>query len=139
MDNLWTTWLREGVNLSYSTTNGRLSTGFALGYDRRSYYGAPGTLLEAANGSVDESFYGNVSLGGPMGSRGAFSMNGYASYLKQGANELNDALLLGASAAYSHSLFQSLSARAAVSLDAIDSELVNETNASALFGLRYDF
>ncbi len=129
----------RGVNLSYSATNGRVSTGLAIGYDRRSYYGAPGTLLAAANGQVDESFYGNVSLGAPVGARGAIALNGYASYLKQGADELNDALLLGASAAYSQSLFGNLSARAAVSLDRIDSEAVDETNASALLGLRYDF
>ena len=129
----------QGANLAYSTTNGRITTGIALGYDRRRYFGAPGTQLAAADGQVDESFYGNVSMGAPLGSRAAFNINGYASYLKQGGIELDDALLLGASAAYTRTLFGKLSARAAVSVDTIDSEAVDETNASALVGLRYDF
>jgi len=129
----------QGVNLAYSTTNGRLSTGIALGYDRRRYFGAAGTLLAAADGQVDESFYGNVSMGAPLGSRAAFNVNGYASYLRQGSPDLDDALLLGASAAYTQTLFGKLSARAAVSVDAIESDAVDETNASALVGLRYDF
>ncbi len=129
----------RGVNLGYSATNGRVTTGFGVGYDRRSYYGAPGTLLAAANGQVDESFYGNVSLGAPLGPRGSVAVNGYASYLKQADDALSDALLLGASAAYSRSILGNLSARAALSLDTIDSELIDETNASALLGLRYDF
>ena len=66
-------------------------------------------------------------------------MAGYASYLDEGTSELNDALLLGASAAYSRTLWRNLSARAAVSVDTVDSDLLNETNASALLGLRYDF
>ncbi|WP_370177427.1 preprotein translocase subunit YajC [Alteriqipengyuania sp.] len=129
----------QGVNLAYSTTEGRLTTGIAIGYDRRRYYGAPGTQLAAADGQVDESFYGNVSMGGPLGSLAAFNINGYASYLRQGSTAVEDALLLGASAAYSRTLFGKLSARAAVSVDAIESDAVDETNASALVGLRYDF
>ena len=129
----------RGVNLGYSATNGRVSTSFGVGYDRRTYYGAPGTLLAAANDQVDESFYGNVSLGAPVGARGALAVNGYASYLRQNNDLLSDALLLGASAAYTHSIFGNLSARGALSVDTIDSDAFDETNASALLGLRYDF
>jgi len=129
----------QGVNFAYSTTQGRLTTGIALGYDRRRYYGATGTLLAAANGVVDESYYANVSLGGPVGPLAAFTVNGYVSYLQQGSTVSGDALLLGASAAYSRTLFRNLSARAAVSVDTVDSDVLDETNASALLGLRYDF
>ena len=129
----------QGVNLAYSATAGRISTAIGLGYDRRKYFGAEGTLLEAANGLVDQSYYANVGLGAPLDAYSSFSLNGYASYLDQGAAGLEDALLLGASAAYSRTLFGNLSARAAVSVDSIDSETFDETNASALLGLRYDF
>ena len=75
----------------------------------------------------------------PLGPRGSVAVNGYASYLKQADDALSDALLLGASAAYTHSIFGNLSARGALSVDTIDSDAFDETNASALLGLRYDF
>ena len=124
---------------AFPTTNGRLSGSLAVGYDRRSFFGAPGTQLAAANGVVDQSYYANVGVSASIDSFSAFSIGGYASYLDQANSDLNDALLLGASAAYSRTLFRNLSARAALSLDTIDSDLVDETNASALLGLRYDF
>ena len=129
----------RGVNLGYSTTQGRITTAMSIGYDRRTYFGADGTVLAAANDIVDQSYYANVSIGAPLGPFAAFSVAGYASYLDEGTSELNDALLLGASAAYSRTLWRNLSARAAVSVDTVDSDLLNETNASALLGLRYDF
>ena len=129
----------RGAQLGYSTTMGRITTGLAVGYDRRSFFGAPGTVLAAANGVADESYYGNVVLSGPVDAFSGFTVGGYASYLDQGASELNDALLLGASAAYNRTLYRNLSARAAVSVDTIESDVVDETNASALVGLRYDF
>ena len=129
----------RGGQLAYATSNGRISTSLAVGYDRRSFFGAQGTALAAADGAVDQSYYAYVGLGAPVDAFSSFSLNGYASYLDPGSSELNDALLLGASAAYSRTLFRNLSARAAVSVDTIDSELLDETNASALVGLRYDF
>ncbi|GAB5347440.1 preprotein translocase subunit YajC [Alteriqipengyuania sp. 357] len=129
----------RGGQIAFSNQRGRISTGLALGYDRRTFFGAEGTALAAANGVVDESYYGNASLGVALDSLSALSVNGYASYYDPSGAELSDALLLGVSAAYSRTLFRSLSARAAVSLDAIDSDTVDQSNASALLGLRYDF
>ena len=88
---------------------------------------------------MDQSYYANISVGGPLDPFSGFNLNAYASYLDKGGSDLADALLLGASAAYNRTLFNNLSARAAVSIDRIDSDLVDETNASALIGLRYDF
>ena len=129
----------RGGQLSYSTSRGRLSTGMAVGYDRRTFFGAEGTALAAGNGAVDESYYANIGMGIALDGRSSVNLNSYASYLDQGGSDLNDALLLGASAAYSRTLFRNLSARAAVSVDHIDSVDIDETNASALVGVRYDF
>ncbi|MBB3032755.1 preprotein translocase subunit YajC [Alteriqipengyuania lutimaris] len=129
----------RGGQLAYATSSGRISTSLAVGYDRRSFFGAEGTALAAGNGAVDQSYYAYVGLGAPVDAFSSFSLNGYASHLDQGSSELNDALLLGASAAYSRTLFSNLSARAAISVDTIDSDALDETNASALVGLRYDF
>jgi len=88
---------------------------------------------------VDESYYANLGMGISLDALSSVNLNGYASYLDQGGSDLNDALLLGASAAYSRSLFRNLSARAALSVDRIDAVDFDETNASALVGVRYDF
>jgi len=129
----------RGAQLAYSTSRGRLSTGMAVGYDRRTFFGAEGTALAAGNGAVDESYYANLGMGISLDALSSVNLNGYASYLDQGGSDLNDALLLGASAAYSRSLFRNLSARAALSVDRIDAVDFDETNASALVGVRYDF
>lgn len=129
----------RGAQLSYSTSRGRLSTGLAIGYDRRTFFGAEGTALAAGNGAVDESYYANLGIGISLDALSSLNLNGYASYLDQGGSELNDALLLGASAAYSRTLFRNLSARAALSVDRVDAVDFDETNASALVGVRYDF
>ena len=129
----------RGGQISYSNTQGRISTALALGYDRRSFFGADGTALAAANDLADQSYYGNVAMGMALDGFSAINVNGYASYYDQGGTDLNDALLLGLSAAYTRTLFRNLSARAALSVDAIESDVVDESNASALVGLRYDF
>lgn len=130
---------RGGV-LSYTQAVGRMSTGFGLGYDRRTFIAAPGTVLAAADGLTEESFYGSVFLSGPVGQNGAFTVNAYGNYLTSDFTD-NEAWALGTSASYNRQLYLGLSARAAVALDYLDSDVTGEDlkTASALVGLRYDF
>jgi len=130
----------RGVIAGYSRRVGRLTAGIGAGYDRRKFIGAPGTVLELANGVVDESYYLAASLSGPLGPDASFSLNSYANWFDSVA-PLGDAFTLGTSASYTQRLWRSLSGRAAVALslqdaDALPKEVVT---ASALLGLRYDF
>ncbi|MFA9201172.1 MAG: hypothetical protein ACEQR8_08305 [Cypionkella sp.] len=129
----------RGVQLSYAQQVGRMSGGIGVGYDRRKFIGAPGTVLAAANGVVDESYWLASYLSGQLGPRASFNINSRAQWLKSGAN--GDATVLGASAAYRRYLIEGLSANAAVSLDQLDSDVAGQdlTTAAALLGLRYDF
>lgn len=131
----------RGVAASYGMDVGRFSTGFGAGYDRRKFIAAPGTILAAANGVVDESYYVTYYLSGELGRDAGFTANAYANYTDSGFDAAGDVLALGGSAAYSRRLIDGLSARAAVSLDHFDSDISDEdvTAASALLGLRYDF
>lgn len=130
---------RGGV-LSYAQQVGRMSTGFGIGYDRRTFIAAPGTVLAAADGLTEESFYGSVFLSGQVGQGGGFTLNGYGNYLTSDFTD-SSAWVLGTSASYNQQLYMGLSARAAVSLDYLDSDVSGEDlkTASALVGLRYDF
>lgn len=131
----------RGVAASYSMEIGRMSAGIGAGYDRRKFVAAQGTVLAAADGVSDESYYLAAYLSGEIGQSGGFSTNAYANWLNSGFANAGEVFAAGGSAAYTRRLFSGLSARAAVALDHLDSDIASEdlTAASALLGLRYDF
>lgn len=131
----------RGVAGSYTVKVGRLSAGLGLGYDRRTFIGAPGTVLGVADGLADQSYYGAFFLSGELDAQSSFTTNLYANRFESGFDLAGDATTLGGSAAYSRSLTRNLSARAAVAVDHINSDVSPEdfTAASALVGLRLGF
>ncbi len=131
----------RGVVASYSRQIGRMTAQVGAGYDRRKFIGAPGTVLALADGVVDESYYLAAGLSGPVGQRGSFAVNTYASWFDSGTAGAGDVSAVGGSASYTEEVFRNLSARAAVAISMLDSDIApdNFTTASALLGLRYDF
>jgi hypothetical protein len=131
----------RGVSASYSREFGRMSSGIGVGYNRRKFIAAPGTVLASANGVTDESLWAAAFLSGQIDARSNFAVNAYANWLTSGFAGAGDATVLGASAAYRRYLLDRLSANAAIGLDHIDSSAASTdlTTASALLGLRYDF
>ncbi|AKM07409.1 MipA/OmpV family protein [Pelagerythrobacter marensis] len=131
----------RGVAASYGVRLGRVDTGVGAGYQRRKFIAAPGTVLESANGVVDEAYWVNYYLNAQLGRNAGFGANAYASWIDSGFSADGEVFALGASAAYRRSITNRLSARAAVAIDHLDSEATVEdyTSASALLGLRYDF
>lgn len=131
----------RGVVASYTREVGRMTAGIGAGYDRRKFIGAPGTVLELANGVVDESYFLTAGLSGPMGPRGSFTLNSYANWFDSGVAGAGDIFALGSSASYTEQVWRQLSARAALAISRLDSDIHIEdvTTASALLGLRYDF
>jgi hypothetical protein len=131
----------RGASLSFSEQVGRLTAGVGIGYDRRKFIGAPGTILASANGVIDQNYWFASYVSGQLGPQDSFTINSHAQLLKSGFTGAGDATVLGASAAYRRYLLQGLSANAAVSVDALDSDVAGQdfTTAAALLGLRYDF
>lgn len=129
----------RGVNASYSRKVGRLTAAVGAGYDRRRFIGAPGTVFEAADGVTDQSWFATAQLSGPVW-RGKFALNTYANWFDAGVGG-NDLTVLGGSASYTQTIRERLSARAAIALTMLDSDVdvVDVTAATALVGLRYDF
>ncbi len=130
---------RGGV-ISYQRTIGRLNAALAAGYDRRTFVGAEGTVLEDIDGLRDESYYVIGSLSSDVGRSGGLTTNAYINWFTSEVSN-SDLTAYGASAAYSRLLTGRLSARAAVAVDYFDSEFSEEdfAAASALVGLRLDF
>ena len=131
----------RGISANYSRQIGQMTAGIGAGYERRKFIGAEGTVLAAANGIVDESYYISAGVSGPVGRQGNFSVNTYANWFDSGTATVGDVLALGSSVAYGHNLTRKLSARAALALTYLDSDasLDDLIALNALVGLRYDF
>ncbi|MGX7895100.1 preprotein translocase subunit YajC [Tsuneonella sp. HG222] len=129
----------RGVSLSYGLNLGRTQLGLGAGYDRRKFIAAPGTVLGAANGVVDESYWVAANLGTQLDDKSSITSNVYASWYDSGLSG-DMALGYSASVAYARRLFGGLSGTAAVGLDGVDQDnLPDLQSASALVGLRYSF
>ncbi len=131
----------RGIAASYTANIGRLTAGVGAGYDRRRFIAAQGTVLGAADGVTDESYYVAAFVSGELDERSSFTTNVYANRFESGFDLAEPVTGYGGSAAYSRSLTSRLSARAAIAIDSIDSDVSDEdfTAASALVGLRLGF
>ena len=131
----------RGISASYSREIGRLRAGLGAGYDRRKFIGAPGTVLESANGVIDEKYWAAAYLSGEIDSQSSFSTNFYANWVESGGSFSSDVTTLGAVAAYYRSLTDHLSASAALGVDGLEgADLLEDIwTASAQVGVRYKF
>ncbi len=130
----------RGVNASYQRQMGRTTAAFGAGYDRRTFIAAAGSVLAPLNGVTDEAYYITGGLSRNIGPNANIATNAYVNWF-DGAGVNNDATAAGVSAAYSQSITQRLTGRAAISVDYVDSEFTAQdfAFATALVGLRYDF
>ena len=135
------TFRSRGIAASYARRVGRISAGIGAGYNEREFIAADGTVLAAADGLTDETYYVTGYLGTEIGRDASLSANAYASWSDSEFLNAGSASAYGASAAYGQRIYQGLSARAAIAIDHFDSEVAEDdiTAASALLGLRYDF
>ena len=130
----------RGVQVSATEQLGRISTGIGAGYDRRRFYAAQGTVLEAADGLTDETYWVNAFVGAQLDRRSSFSGTIYANWFESGLSPLNDATIYGANGIYARNILDALEGSVAVSLDGITrDQLEDYWTASAQLGLRYSF
>jgi hypothetical protein len=114
--------------------------GIGAGYDRRKFIAAAGTVLAPANGLVDETYWLGANATYRLDQRSGLSGNIYANWFNSGVDPLGDLSSYGATANYWRNLTEKLSANAAISVDSISREMLDDlTVASALVGLRYNF
>lgn len=131
----------RGVMATYNMTAGRLRAGVGTGYDRRKFIGAPGTVLAAANGVIDETYWVSGYLDRRLDENSGLRGNLYANWFQSGSSLAGDTTSMGASASYYRNLSRHLTANAALGIDGIDREepFPDQWIASALLGLRYSF
>ena len=114
--------------------------GLGAGYLRRKFIGAQGTVLAAADGRTDETYYVNGQISGPIDRLTAFTVGVYDSWYKSGFSDLADVNAIGFNAGLSHQFTRRLVGNAAVGLDALNrNALPDEVIATGQVGLRYNF
>jgi hypothetical protein len=130
----------RGVSGTFSHNAGRLRLGVGAGYMRRTFIGARGTVLEAANGRSDETYYVNAGISGPIDRLSSFSVSIYDSWFKSGTSPLADVNSAGINGGISRQFTDRLVGNAAVGLDAINRKIVaDELVATGQLSLRYNF
>lgn len=130
----------RGIGASYSVDLGRTQFGTGVGYDRRKYVGAAGTVLASVDGLVDETIWYALFASTQLDARSVLSADANASWF-QGERDPGGAVLgYSGSVSYRRNLIRGLSATAAVGLDGITRENLEDfMSASALLGLQYAF
>lgn len=136
------TFRARGVTASYSMKLGRLNAGLGLGYDRRKFIAARGTILASANGIIDENWWLAAYLGGDLGRNAGWSTNVYANWITSDDPVVGNVTGYGASASYYRMFLPRLRGTLAVGIDGAsrdDPSIDDIWSASALAGLRYSF
>ncbi len=131
----------RGVAANLGARFGRISAGIGGGYDRRKFIAAPGTVLESANGQIDENYWLVAYMNAEFDEGSLLETNIYANWIDSGATLAGDTRAWGATTAYYRDLTRHLSARAALGIEGLTQpELPDDFwTASALVGLRYSF
>jgi hypothetical protein len=131
----------RGVSASYAVNMGRTTAGLGVGYDRRRFLAAPGTVLAAADGVVDETWWGAVYVSTRLDERSSVHFNATETLFDSGFDGSGDrAIGYSASLAYYRQIIGGLAGTAAVGLDGITQQTLPDiVTASALMGLRYAF
>lgn len=130
----------RGVAVSYGMDFGRTQAGIGMGYDRRKFIAAPGTVLASADGVIDENYWVGVYAGHQLDRRSGVNANLYANWFETGFDTDASGLGYSASASYYRNITGGLTGTAAVGLDGItQQDLPDVMTASALLGLRYSF
>ncbi|MFM5953570.1 MAG: preprotein translocase subunit YajC [Novosphingobium sp.] len=130
----------RGVAATFAVTQGNLGYGIGAGYDRRKFIAAPGTVLASANGVIDENYWVAAYLNGRIDRASSFGLNAWANWYQSGDALSGDVSALGGTAAYYRSLTSHLSATAAVGIQGVNRELLEDVwSAQGTVGVRYSF
>ena len=134
------TFRGRGVMASLGIQGNSLQYGLGAGYDRHSFIAAPGTVLALANGVIDENYWVAAYLNGRIDRNSSFGTNVWANWYQSGDALAGNSSAIGATAAYYRSLTGNLTATAAVGINGVNREVLQDIwTASGLVGLRYSF
>jgi hypothetical protein len=130
----------RGVMATLGVTRSALQYGVGVGYDRRRFIAAPGTVLAVANGVVDKNIWAAAYLNGRIDRNSSFGTTYWANWYQSGDALSGDVSSLGATAAYYRSITSRLTATAAVGVQGVNRDQLQDVwSAQAMAGVRYSF
>jgi hypothetical protein len=130
----------RGGAASVSVDLGRTQLGVGAGYDRRTFIAAAGTAIGALDGLVDDHAWYALYANTQLDARSVLSADANVSWFQSELDPGGDILGYSAALSYRRNLIRGLSASAAIGLDGISRENLDDfLSASALLGLRYSF
>ncbi len=129
----------RGVTASIATRTGRWRYGGAIGYQSRDYYASNLGGQASLSGTEDEAWFAALSGMRAIGRNASLGVNVYGNAFN-GARSDDTIYTFGANAVYGRELIRNLNLNAAVGIDTVQYEDIEDrVTASGLLGLRYGF
>jgi len=130
----------RGVSATYNWEWSRFQAGFGGGYDRRRYIAAPGTVLAPLDGKVEEYTWVAGYLNTALDEHSSVTTTLDAYWFHTGVANNEDFQAVQATAIYQHQFTRHLSGTAAVGVDGINRQALEDVwSASGQVGVRYSF
>ncbi|MEY2942771.1 MAG: hypothetical protein RLY97_785 [Pseudomonadota bacterium] len=135
-----TVYRGKGLTGTYNIDYGRYQTGLGIGYDRRQYIAAAGTVLSPLNGKLDKYYWVAGYVSGAIDQTSVFTATLDAYLFQTGAASFSDLTGFRASGVYQKLLSKHLTASAALGIDGINRDTLPDVwSGSGSVGLRYSF
>lgn len=129
----------RGLAAQYTRGGRRLNWGLALGWSQRKFIVPNSAVFAALRGTRNDYYYGELFGTYRLDPRSSLGASVYANYLDGGAGGI-DVTNYGSYVTYNRVFGRRLSARAALGLDAIDSDALEQViSLLGQVGLRYTF
>ena len=130
----------RGVNAAYAMTVGRLNFNVGGGYISRRFITATNTVLASRNGALDQSYYVNAGMSGPIDRQTRFTLNGFASLYHTDDVPLGDTGDWGVNGMLIHHITDKLVSTAAVEVLGVKPQVSpDQLEMMGQLGLRYNF
>jgi len=130
----------HGVNAAYGITLGRISVNLGGGYISRRFITGPGTVLSSENGALDQTWYVDAGLSGPIDRQTSFYVNGFASVYHTDEVAYGDMGDWGVSGSLVHHLTDRLVGTASFEVMGVSPQVSpDQFEMLGQLGLRYNF
>ena len=130
----------RGVNAAYAVTVGRLTFNVGTGYISRRFITASDTVLASENGALDQTWYVNAGLAGPIDRQTRFVLSTFASLYHTDELALGDTGDWGVNGMLIHHLTDKLVGTAAVEVLGVNPQISpDQLEMMGQLGLRYNF
>jgi hypothetical protein len=130
----------HGVGVNYGVTVGRLGFNLGGGYVSQRYIAAQGTVLASENGVMNQVWYVNAGLSGPIDRETRFYVGGFASLYHTGELDYGDTRSWAVNGSLIHHLTDRLVGTASVEVAGASAQLSpEELELMGQLGLRYNF